>query len=181
MDRSFSRFLLVLSLTCCVVPSAAQSNSVASPLIGADLQRVARKAALIFTGTIVSIAPVRGNGSEETNSVEVTFQVEQALRGLRAGQRYTIREWSGLWMAGPRYRVGQRMTLFLYSPSRAGLTSPVEGSLGRYDVDRSGRVTVPPTRVPTPILLPRPITAGSEHIPIRTFSRAIRQIMEESR
>jgi len=63
------------------------------------LQRVARKAALIFTGTVVSIAPVRGNG-EETNSVEVTFQIEQALRGLRAGQRYTIREWSGLWMSG---------------------------------------------------------------------------------
>lgn len=122
MDRSFSRVLLVLVWIFCVVSSAAQSRPVTSPMISADLQRVARKAALIFTGTVVSIAPVRGNG-EEPNSVEVTFQIEQALRGLRAGQRYTIWEWSGLWMSGPRYRVGQRMTLFLYSPSRAGLTS----------------------------------------------------------
>jgi hypothetical protein len=181
MDQSFSRILLMLVFTFCVVPSAAQSRSVASPLISADLQRVARKAALIFTGTVVSIAAVRGTGAEEINSVEVTFQVEQALRGLRAGQRYTIREWSGLWMSGPRYRMGQRMTLFLYSPSRAGLTSPVEGSLGRYDVDRSGQVTIPPTRVPTPTILPHPITTGSQHVPIRTFRRAIRQVMEESR
>jgi hypothetical protein len=181
MDRSFSRILLVLSLTCCIIPAAAQPKPVSSPLFNADLQRVARKAALIFTGTVVSIAAVRGIGSAETTGVEVTFQVEQALRGLRAGQRYTIREWSGLWMSGPRYRVGQRMTLFLYRPSRAGLTSPVEGSLGRYDVDRSGQVTIPPTRVPTPTILPRPIVAGSQHIPIRTFSRAIRQAMEESR
>jgi hypothetical protein len=181
MDRSFSRVLLMLSLTFCVVPSAAQSKPVPSPLISADLERVARKAVLIFTGTVVSIAPARGNESEEINSVEITFQVEQALRGLRTGQRYTIREWAGLWMSGPRYHVGQRMMLFLYGPSRVGLTSSVEGSLGRYDVDRSGQVSIPPTRIPTPTILPRPIAAGNQHVPIRTFSRAIRQIMEESR
>ena len=69
-------------------------------------------------------------------------QVEQALRGLRTGQRYTIREWSGLWMSAPHYRLGQRMMLFHYGPSRAGLTSPVEGSLGRYDIDRSGQGSI---------------------------------------
>jgi hypothetical protein len=181
MDRSFSGILLVLSLTFWIVPSAAQSKPVSSPLIGADLQRVTQKAALIFTGTVISIAPVRASGSDETSTVGITFQIEQSLRGLRAGQRYTIREWASLWTSGPRYRLGQRMMLFLYSPSRAGLTSPVEGRLGRYDVDRSGQVAIPPTRLPTPIMLPRPIAAGPQHVPIRTFSRAIRQVMEESR
>ena len=185
MDRSLSRVLLVLTLNFsvffCVVPSAAQSRPVSSPLINADLQRVARKAALIFTGTVISIAPVHSNGSDEINTVEIAFQVEQALRGLRTGQRYTIREWSGLWMAGPRYRLGRRMMLFLYGPGRAGLTSPVEGNLGHYDVDRSGQVSIFAPSVPSPIPTSRPIAAGAQHVPIRTFSRAIREVMEESR
>ena len=124
MDRSFSRVLLVLVLPFCFAPlSAGQPKPVSSPLVTADLQRVTHKAALIFTGTVVAIAPGRGSGSEETNTVEITFQIERALRGLRAGQRYTIHEWSGLWMSGPRYRLGQRMMLFLYS--RAAQGSPV--------------------------------------------------------
>lgn len=184
MDRSFCRVLLVLTFTFpvvfCVVSGAAQSRPVSSPLVNADLQRVARRAALIFTGTVISIAPVHSNGSDEINTVEITFQVEQALRGLRTGQHYTIREWSGLWTSGPRYRLGQRMMLFLYGPSRAGLTSPVEGSLGRYDVDRFGQVSISAaSALPNPTA--RPIAAGPQHTPIRTFSRAIRQVMEESR
>jgi hypothetical protein len=184
MDRGFSKFLLVLAFTfsafSCVVPLAAQTRPVSSPLVNTDVQRVARKATLIFTGTVASISPVHSTGSEEITTVEITFQVEQALRGLRTGQRYTIREWSGLWMSGPRYRLGQRMMLFLYGPSRAGLTSPVEGRLGRYDVDRSGQVSISAaSALPNPTA--RPIAAGPQHIPIRTFSRAIRQVMEESR
>jgi hypothetical protein len=184
MDRGFSKFLLVLAFTfsvfSCVAPLAAQTRPVSSPLVNPDVQRVARKATLIFTGTVASISPVHSAGSEDINTVEITFQVEQALRGLRTGQRYTIREWSGLWMSGPRYRLGQRMMLFLYGPSRAGLTSPVEGRLGRYDVDRSGQVSISAaSALPNPTA--RPIAAGPQHIPIRTFSRAIRQVMEESR
>src|ERR1700739_1565071 len=116
MDRSLCRLLLLLTLTCCVVLLAAQTKSVSSPLINADLQRVARKAALIFTGTVISIVPVRATGSDEINTVEITFQVEQALRGLRTGQRYTIREWSGLWMSAPHYRLCPRTVFVPYCP-----------------------------------------------------------------
>jgi len=70
----------------------------------------------------------------------VTFQVEQVLRGPRAGQRFSIREWPGLWVSGERYRVGQGMTLFLYPPSRVGFSSPVDGGAGRFKVDRDGQM-----------------------------------------
>jgi len=182
MDRSFSRVLLTVVLTFCLVRfSPGQTKAVSSARLSPELQRVARKAALIFTGTVIAIAPVRASGSEDISTVEVTFQVEQAIRGLRPGQRYTIHEWAGLWRSAPRYRIGQKMMLFLYSPSRAGLTSPVEGALGRYDVDRFGQVSIPPPHPPGLAILPRPISAGNQHVPVRAFSRAIREVMEESR
>ena len=79
----------------------------------------------------------------------VTCQVEDAVRGVKAGQIYSFREWAGLWSAGPRYRVGQRLLLFLYAPSKLGLTSPVGGRSGLLSVDVKGEVLLrPETRVP---------------------------------
>jgi hypothetical protein len=88
---------------------------------------------------------------------------------------------------GAAYRAGQRMVLFLYSPTRVGLTSPVGGRLGRYDVDRTGQIVVPASAVlnqpsRTPVSSPpsrHPIATGAQHVPLRTFSRAIRRVMEE--
>jgi hypothetical protein len=82
-----------------------------------------RSAGLIFTGTVTSITPVRARGSDSVDSVQVTFRVEQSVRGPRAGQTLTIREWSGLWSAGPRYRVGEHLMLFFYPPGKVGLTT----------------------------------------------------------
>jgi hypothetical protein len=62
---------------------------------------------MIFAGTVTSILPVRAAGSLEMESVQVTFQVEQAVRGARIGQSLTIREWAGLWSSGERYPVGE--------------------------------------------------------------------------
>jgi hypothetical protein len=186
MDRIFSRFLLVVALALSVAAYAAQPKPISTAVIPVDLQQVARKAALIFTGTVVSVVPIQESGSEAVSSVAITFQVEQVLRGLRTGQKCTIHEWAGLWASGPRYRVGQRMMLFLYSPSRVGLTSPVGGRLGRYEVDRTGQVVIPsspalipPSRKPVSSPPSRPIAAGPQHVPLRTFSRAIRRVMEE--
>jgi hypothetical protein len=54
------------------------------------------------------------------------------------GRLVSIREGGGLWNYGQRYRSGERLLLFFYEPSRLGLTSPVEGSLGRIVVDSGG-------------------------------------------
>jgi hypothetical protein len=72
--------------------------------------------------------------------MQITFRIEQGLKGVRTGKTFTIREWVGAWNAGARYRVGERMALFLYPPSRLGLTSPVGGERGRFVLDRRGQV-----------------------------------------
>jgi hypothetical protein len=35
-------------------------------------------------------------------------------------------------------RAGQHILVFFYPPSRLGLTSPVGGSLGQFDLDQTG-------------------------------------------
>ena len=72
----------------------------------------------------------------------VTFQVEHAIRGTAAGQNLIIHEWAGLWARGERYRVGERVLLFLYPPSRLGLTSPVAGAVGKFAIDPQGRIVM---------------------------------------
>jgi hypothetical protein len=52
----------------------------------------------------------------------------------------TIREWAGLWSSGDRYRKGERLLLFLYRPSKLGLTSLVGETLGRFPVDSAGNI-----------------------------------------
>jgi hypothetical protein len=78
------------------------------------------------------------------DTVQISFQVEQAVRGVRAGQVLTIQEWSGLWTSRERYRVGQRMLLVRYPPSKLGLTSPVGGAEGRFAVDKDSSVVLSP-------------------------------------
>ncbi|MGA8618051.1 MAG: hypothetical protein WB660_05965 [Candidatus Sulfotelmatobacter sp.] len=66
------------------------------------------------------------------------------MRGASIGEKLTIHEWAGLWTRGERYRVGERVLLFLYSPSRLGLTSPVAGAIGRFAIDSEGKIVLAP-------------------------------------
>ena len=83
---------------------------------------------------------VATNDESMVPTVQITFRVEQAMRGTRNGQILTIREWAGLWNSGDRYRLGERLLLFLYSPGKLGLTSPVGGPWGRFAVDSGGNI-----------------------------------------
>jgi hypothetical protein len=123
MYRSFSGFLLAVCLLPGCIPLRAQVRTEPPRRVGSDLGQMTHSAGLIFTGTVTSITPVRARGSDSVDSVQVTFRVEQSVRGPRAGQTLTIREWSGLWSAGPRYRVGEHLMLFFYPPSKVGLTN----------------------------------------------------------
>src|SRR5579859_2583464 len=101
---------------------------------------IARAAGKIFSGTVKSIErrpAIRGSAVE---TVQVTFHVENAIRGTTPGEDFTISQWIGLWTSGQRYRVGERVLLFLYPPSKLGLTSSVAGPLGRFNMDSWGRV-----------------------------------------
>jgi len=112
----------------------------------------------IFAGTVKSVerlAP-KGNG---VATVQINFHVDQGLRGVRTGQTLAIREWAGLWESGESYRPGERVLLFLYPPSKLGLTSPVRGSMGHFKIGPDGQVVLDPGRIS--FLAPRPHIPGS--------------------
>lgn len=115
-------------------------------------------AGYIFAGTVKSIARAAPN-KNAVATVQINFHVDQGMRGVRTGQVLTIREWAGLWASGERYRIGERVLLFLYPPSKLGLTSPVQGSMGRFSIDSDGRVGVDPRR--TGCCVPHPAVAGT--------------------
>jgi hypothetical protein len=99
-----------------------------------------RSAGYIFQGTVVSIVDMVPKTPQDVAVVKVSFRVVQGVRGVRTGQTFTIREWAGLWNGRERYQPGERVVLFLYSPSRLGLTSPVGGHAGRFAVDAEGQM-----------------------------------------
>ena len=95
------------------------------------------------------------------------------MRGASAGQSLTIHEWAGLWSGGERYRVGERVLLFLYSPGKLGLTSPVAGSLGRFAIDSRGRIVMSAQHVAA--LAAEPVLGGKTVVPYADFALAVRR------
>jgi hypothetical protein len=99
-----------------------------------------QRAGFIFAGTVIRVERVPTSHLRELDTVEIAFHVERAVRGARVGQTLAIREWAGLWMTRPRYRIGEHLVLFLYPTSAIGLTSPISADQGRFTVDDQGRV-----------------------------------------
>jgi hypothetical protein len=136
------------------------------------LSEVTQAAGTIFSGTVKSVAGGRGTSGQSLGTMAITFHVEHAIRGVTAGQDLTIHEWLGLWTSGQRYRVGERVLLFLFPPSRLGLTSPVGGSIGRFGVDPAGRVIIGPH---LGALETEPVLAGRSRVDYEEFVRAVRR------
>jgi hypothetical protein len=99
--------------------------------------------------------------------------VERALRGIAAGEILTIHEWAGLWRNGERYHVGESVLLFLYPPSRLGLTSPVGGAIGRFPLDSQGRIVMNGQH--TVALAADPILGRKTVVPYADFALAVRR------
>lgn len=145
------------------------------------LYQLTRKAGYVFSGTVLSVKPIQAMEGEAASCVAVTFRVDKGIRGTKTGQTLTIREWGGLWNARERYRAGERVFLFLYAPSRLGLTSPVGGDWGRLVVDSANRVVVPSglanefenSRAQSS--MPAPVRA----VPMSRFAEAARRASEE--
>ncbi len=103
----------------------AAGGRVALPAVsvGGELRAMAARAGVVFVGEVQRIEPKEG-------VEEITFQVQRPVLGVTGG-RYVMREWAGRWTGGQqRYRVGQQAMFFLYAPSAAGLSSPVDGMAG---------------------------------------------------
>src|SRR3954469_22175481 len=108
-----------------------------------QLSRLVHSAGIIFSGRVLRIEHL-ANGSGTPALVQVTFQVERALRGCNAGDTIQIAEWAELWARGDRYRVGQSLVLLLYPRNAAGLTSPVAGELGTFVLGPEGLLCLTP-------------------------------------
>jgi hypothetical protein len=130
-------------------------------------QQLVRAAGIIFSGRVTFIGSAAPASGRNQSSTAVTFQVEHARRGAFTGQNLTIHEWAGLWAGGERYRVGERVLLFLYAPSRLGLTSPVGGGAGRFAMDSQGEIVMNPGHVLT--LAEDPILGGKTVVSYADF------------
>ena len=148
------------------------------------LRAASRAAGTIFRGTVLSVerrAPSRPN---QLGTVEIAFHVDEGLKGVKTGSTIRVREWIGLWNSRDRYRIGERVALFLYPPSLLGLTSPVGGDAGRYPIDDKGRIILDPSSGRTSALVVSNSVAGNTSAPPTRFThqqfrQAVRRAMEQ--
>ncbi len=145
------------------------------------LQQIAGAAGMIFSGRVTFVGRAGGRLSstpgQTTASTMITFQVEHAIRGTTTGQNLTIHEWAGLWTSKEHYRVGERVMLFLYPPSRLGLTSPVAGPMGRFAIDPQGRIKTNVQNISA--LAADPLIGGKKLVPYADFFHAVRRASGE--
>jgi hypothetical protein len=141
---------------------------------------VTQSSGYIFAGTVKSVERPAAN-ENGVATVQVTFHVDQGLRGVRSGQVLAIREWAGLWESGERYRPGERVLLFLYPPSKLGLTSPVQGPMGRFHIGPDGQIVLDPGRIGLPSRRPsvQDPLRGRIRLTPAEFVRYLRSMEEE--
>ena len=171
----FISFLVFVTIT---VPAIAEtsprspadlSSAVFSKNINSKqtLRRMIRDSGKIFAGTVIKVERT-DPAPTSTIVTQITFRVEEAIRGVRRGQIVRIREWAGLWQAGEQYRVGEHVLLFLYPPSKLGLTSPVGGPTGRLQMDDAHQIRLKPVA-----------NRGAQTIRLKDFAAALRRAAKE--
>jgi hypothetical protein len=148
-----------------------------NPVNSPGLSGLVRAAGIIFSGTVIRVEPrTRANG-QTLATVAITFHVENAVRGSTSGRELTIFEWAGLWSSGQRYRVGERVFVFLYPRSKLGLTSSVAGPIGRFAVDTRGTLVLSPQHIS--VFRRHPVLGGKSRVRLSDFALAVRQAHEE--
>jgi hypothetical protein len=148
------------------IPATTPRGTVGFPLI-------ARAAGTIFSGTVIAVARRPPPHGQSLETVVITFHIENSIRGATPGRDLTISQWIGLWSGGQRYRVGERVLLFLYPPSKLGLTSSVGGEMGRFTVDVWGRVLLSAQHLSA--FRADPVLGGKSRVTLSDFAMAVRQ------
>jgi hypothetical protein len=173
-----------------ILAARTSAHEIPTPPIGAPvrlpirpgtigLPQIARAAATIFSGTVISVTPVTQSGGQSLETVAITFRVERSLRGARVPQLLTISQWCGLWASGQQYHVGERVLLFLYPPSKLGLTSSVDGSMGRFNIDALGRVQLSQPQIAA--FRDDPFLGGRRQVSFDDISRSLQRTIEAER
>jgi len=190
--RASGRWLgIALACICNFFPSFASAQLsdqiLAERVLGPQWRQLSRRAGMIFAGTVLtSAAPMTNRTAPADRAtmgaippVSLSFRVDEPIAGVKRGQVVTIHEWSGaLGVQRPMFR-GQHILIFLYAPSRLGLTSPVDGALGQIALDASGKNVVEgkaATTEPRDSSLSRSRdTATRGSVSVRQLERAIRR------
>jgi hypothetical protein len=141
------------------------------------LPQLTRAAGTIFSGTVTSIARTPATRAHGIETVEITFHVENAIRGVTPATDFTISQWIGVWSAGQRYRAGERVLLFLYPPSKLGLTSCVASPVGRFNINASGRMVLTAQQVAA--FRADPVLGGKSRVSFSDFAAAVQQAGQE--
>jgi len=189
--------LVFISNVCLSSHIAAQQSDqvIAERVLGPQWKQLSRRAGIIFAGTVLA-TPAQTVTTQTAASdrvvpgappaVELSFRVDQAIAGVEPGQVLTIHEWAGAWSMHRPMSKGQHILIFLYPPSRLGLTSPVGGSLGQVALDPSGKNVSEYVREPAASVSPRNEPSTRRHVPVDARSvsvvqleRAIRSAREE--
>lgn len=180
MPSAISKCLVsTLLIIFCLPSPAAERPTPAQPVVP-DLPSLVARSGYAFAGTVKSIERIQPHRKDKDSVgvMHVVFQVERGYLGVRSGQTLSIHEWAGLWEAGDRYRVGERVVLFLYPPSRLGLTSAMPN--GRFPVNSGGQVGIPSP--PHPPALGSPIQSQFSldfRMTLDDFTAALRLAMRE--
>ena len=148
-------------------------NSTAS----SGFPQLVHSAATIFSGTVTRVQPRPANAGQSVATVAITFHIENAILGTVQDRDFTISEWMGLWSSGQRYRVGERVLLFLYPRSKLGLTSSVAGAMGRFTVDTQGGVLLSPLHMSA--FRTHPVVGGKSRLRLSDFALAVKQATGE--
>ena len=177
--QTLASAVVILSLA--AIASTAELPSPLQDPVLPNLPQLARKSGYIFSGTVKSVERITPAAANTVPVVRITFHVDKGYLGVRSGQDLLVHEYAGLWQSRETYRPGERILLFLYPPSKLGLTSAVGGMIGRFAVEPGGIIIVDPGR--RPITPARGPTQG-HHNPGRTqlnpeeFKRALRSALE---
>lgn len=161
--------------------AAQQVFSARSTFAAPNLQQLIQQSGFIFAGTVTSVQRFSPSGSGGITASRITFRVEEAIRGVRQGQLLEVREWAGLWNSGERYRAGERVVLFFYPRSRLGLTSPVGGVTGRFNITSQGEIVAGNIRTDAaaPSVGSLDPARPTSHVSVNQFVRAIRRQLGE--
>lgn len=159
--RTFRR-LLVTALVCAAgcgqsrLATAQSDEDIAERVLGPQWKQLSQRAGIVFAGKVLSV-PKTAHASEATpeipvlitkmdrdvSVVEFAFRVDCPIAGVKSGQILTIREWVGAQSRHRPLHSGEHILLFLYPPSRLGLTSPVGGTMGLIELDARGQNVAP--------------------------------------
>ncbi len=167
---SFAALACVAICALSVFATAQSDEAIATSFLGPQWKQLSRRAGMVFAGTVLSAGPgkstpvaARSDGKGMARAVpvmELTFRVDRPIVGVELGQVLTIHEWTGAWSLQRPMRRGEHILIFLYAPSRLGLTSPVGGWRGQIELDASGQNPLEPK--PEPAALPD----GNDQAPV---------------